>query len=188
MQCLNFTFLHQSRFRKGSEQAVAWPERVIDIDWHWLVVTGSCRSLLCSVTGKLGRLLRRRPQGIVYIRAHTNNTHNTHTKSTTRTRAEGFYCIFRVMILERRAARRCVNSCVLLVVSVSRCQGVFIGVGTFCTRIKWITPIHFIVSLLSLLTPPCFHFTLFCCDLKTWGLKRDKCRDLMDLQIQILTA
>lgn len=172
MHCLNITFLHQSRFCKSSEQAVTSPERVIDIDWHWLLVTGSCRSLLCSLTGKLGWMLRRQPQGIVQFRAHTNHKHNTHTERTTGTHAEGFTVFSE--ILEHRATRRCVNLCVLLVLSVSQCRCVFIGVSTFCTRIKWITPIHFIVSLLSLLTLSCFHFTLFCCSLKKWGLKRDK--------------
>lgn len=114
---------------------------LIDIDWLLLALAAvSCAPLLGSLDGCWW------PQGdCPVLCSHKRQTQYTH-KEDNRDPCRRFYCIFRVMILERRATHRCVNLCVLLVLSVSMCWRVFIGVWTFCTRIKWITPIHFIVS------------------------------------------
>lgn len=122
--------------------------------WHWLTLIGCYWRLPRSPVLRYWEAwmaAEKTASGDCLVScSHKRQTQYTH-KEGNRDPCRRFYCIFRVMVLECRATRRCVNLCVLLVLPVSQCRHVFIGVWTFCTGIKWITPIHFIVPLLSLL-------------------------------------
>lgn len=151
---------HQSRFYKSSEQAVTSPERVGDIDWLLLALPRSpvlryWEAWMAAENTASGDCL--------VSCSHKRQTQYTH-KEDNRDPGGRFYCIFRVLFLERRATPRPVN--------VSQCRPVFIGVRTFCTRIKWITPIHFIVSPPFTTHPFLFPFHILLFSKK--GLKRDK--------------
>lgn len=84
------------------EHAVASPK---GSNWHWLVVTGSCWGLLCSVTGKLGWLPRSRPRGGSSGPALTQTEH-THKRGQRGPMQKVFTVFFRAV--EHRSLNLCV--------------------------------------------------------------------------------
>lgn len=122
------------------ERPTSWhhPETFIGIDWLSLAPAVES-SPLAPLPGSLDACREDGPGG-TFISLHTCRWCGSHAH--TQKLYSHFLEFVKRILLELKLS---------LCVCVSWCRHVFIAVWTFCaTRINWITPIHFIVSLPSL--------------------------------------